>query len=71
MHVAVFVFDLLLLDGESMLKRPLRERRERLADALPVGESAAIAVAVGAQWHYGRRGAPRGGATGVGDGPTG
>jgi len=44
-HVAVFVFDLLLLDGESMLKRPLRERRERLADALPILSSERVELA--------------------------
>lgn len=36
MQVAVFVFDLLLFDGESMVSKTLRQRRDRLALALPV-----------------------------------
>jgi hypothetical protein len=34
-NVCVFVFDLLYHDGETLLKMPLRERRARLAAALP------------------------------------
>jgi hypothetical protein len=33
--VCVFAFDCLFVDGESLIKRPLVERRERLAAALP------------------------------------
>lgn len=33
--VCVFAFDCLYVDGQSLLKRPLQERRERLAAALP------------------------------------
>jgi hypothetical protein len=33
--VCVFAFDCLYVDGESLLKRPLQERREHLAAALP------------------------------------
>ena len=33
--VCVFAFDCLFVDGQSLLKRPLQERRERLAAALP------------------------------------
>lgn len=33
--VCVFAFDCLYVDGESLLKQPLQERRERLAAALP------------------------------------
>ena len=36
-EVAVFVFDLLLINGEPTLELTLRERRERLLEALPVG----------------------------------
>ena len=35
MHVCVFVFDLLYVDGESLVNLPLRQRRARLAAALP------------------------------------
>lgn len=33
--VCVFAFDLLYLDGEALVKLPLRERRDRLSAALP------------------------------------
>ena len=35
MHVCVFVFDLLYVDGEALVHLPLRQRRARLAAALP------------------------------------
>ncbi len=35
MHVCVFVFDLLYVDGDSLVHLPLRQRRARLATALP------------------------------------
>ncbi len=35
MHVCVFVFDLLFVDGDSLVHLPLRQRRARLAAALP------------------------------------
>ena len=35
MHVCVFVFDLLYVDGDSLVHLPLRQRRARLAAALP------------------------------------
>lgn len=35
MHVCVFVFDLLYVDGDSLVHLPLRQRRARLAQALP------------------------------------
>ena len=35
MHVCVFVFDLLYVDGDSLVHLPLRQRRSRLAAALP------------------------------------
>ena len=35
MHVCVFVFDLLYVDGDSLIHLPLRQRRARLAQALP------------------------------------
>ena len=35
MHVCVFVFDLLYVDGDSLVHLPLRQRRNRLAAALP------------------------------------
>ena len=35
MHVCVFVFDLLYVDGDSLVHLPLRQRRSRLASALP------------------------------------
>ena len=35
MHVCVFVFDLLYVDGASLVHLPLRQRRARLAAALP------------------------------------
>ena len=35
MHVCVFVFDLLYMDGDSLVHLPLRQRRARLAAALP------------------------------------
>ena len=35
MQVCVFVFDLLYVDGESLVHLPLRQRRARLAAALP------------------------------------
>jgi ATP-dependent DNA ligase len=35
MHVCVFVFDLLYVDGVSLVHLPLRQRRARLAAALP------------------------------------
>ncbi|DBB01067.1 hypothetical protein WJX77_004280 [Trebouxia sp. C0004] len=35
MHVCVFVFDLLYVDGNSLVHLPLRHRRARLAAALP------------------------------------
>ena len=35
MHVCVFVFDLLYVDGDSLVHLPLRQRRCRLASALP------------------------------------
>ncbi|MEW5298883.1 MAG: hypothetical protein WDW36_001957 [Sanguina aurantia] len=34
-QVAVFVFDLLYADGQSLLQLPLRERRHRIATAMP------------------------------------
>ena len=35
MHVCVFVFDLLYVDSDSLVHLPLRQRRARLAAALP------------------------------------
>ena len=35
MHVCVFAFDLLYVDGDSLVHLPLRQRRARLAQALP------------------------------------
>ena len=35
MHVCVFVFDLLYVDGDVLVHLPLRQRRARLAQALP------------------------------------
>ena len=35
MHVCVFVFDLLYVDGDSLVHLPLRQRRGRLAAAVP------------------------------------
>ena len=35
MNVCVFVFDLLMVDGDVLLKSSLRERRARVAKALP------------------------------------
>lgn len=35
MHVCVFVFDLLYVDGDALVRLPLRQRRARLAAALP------------------------------------
>ena len=36
MHVCVFVFDILMLDGEALIKLSLRERRARISVALPL-----------------------------------
>ena len=35
MHVCVFVFDMLMVDGEALIKHSLRERRARISQALP------------------------------------
>jgi len=34
-QVCVFVFDILMLDGEPLIKRSLRDRRAQIAAALP------------------------------------
>lgn len=34
-QVCVFVFDILMVDGEALIKHSLRERRSRISQALP------------------------------------
>ena len=51
MHVCVFVFDLLMVDGEALIKHSLRERRLRIASALPKLRPGFIQVAEGLEVH--------------------
>ena len=51
MNVCVFVFDLLMVDGDVLLKRPLRERRARVAAALPHMTPGFIQLAESIQLH--------------------
>ena len=45
MQVCVFVFDLLMADGEPLIKQSLRERRARITRALPNLEPGHIQLA--------------------------
>ena len=44
-QVCVFIFDLLMADGEPLIKQSLRERRARIAQALPNLEPGHIQLA--------------------------
>ena len=48
-HVCVFLFDLLHIDGEDLLALPFRERRARLAAAFPALKAGHVALAQGVE----------------------
>ena len=66
-HVCVFLFDLLHIDGEDLLARPFRERRARLAAAFPALKAGHVVLAQGIELRV----VPDEVATGTGSTPVG
>jgi ATP dependent DNA ligase domain len=64
-HVCVFLFDLLYIDGEDLLHLPFRERRRRLAAAFPGRRPGHVALAEGMELSVVAEGAPAAEANGA------